>query len=396
MPVRLWRPNARLVFEIGAILVALGLTGVFLWVLQGAHDWALASGQPVFGDYIAFWSAGRATLEGHVADVHERATTWIYHQQAIPPIKFHAPWNSPPPFLLIVTPLALLPYPVSATVFLIGTAAFYFIVARKILPDTRALIFAATLPAAYYHLATAQVGLLIAAITGLALYWLDTRPRASGALVGLLVIKPHLALLWPFMLALTGRWRAFLAAAASTLAILALAGVIFGFDSYLRFFESLQRSAALITEQRITTPAYASLFANLLQWEINRDIATALHAASAVAALIVASLTFLIGRRTGNTPAQAAALCAATLLVSPYLFFYDSILLGVGIALLGRPRTWFEWPVFILAWSAALTLTIGYFLEPFPLCPLAAWALLIASMMRAGSAAPPLAPTQPT
>jgi hypothetical protein len=251
------------------------------------------------------------------------------------------------------------------------------------------------LPAAYYHLATAQIGLLIAAVTGLALYWLDKRPRAAGALVGVLVIKPHLALLWPFLLALTGRWRAFIAAAVSTAAIVALAGFIFGFDSYLRFFESLQRSASLITEQRITTPAYASLLANLLQWHVDRGIATALHALSAVAAVIVAAATFLIGKRTGNAPAQAAALCAATLLVSPYLFFYDSILLGVGIALLGRPRTWFEWPVFILAWSAALTLTIGYFLEPFPLCPLAAWALLIAAMMRARIAALAPAPAQP-
>ncbi|MBL8538364.1 MAG: DUF2029 domain-containing protein [Hyphomonadaceae bacterium] len=390
------RPWMRLLFEVGAVLVALGLLGVFIWVLQGAHDWALASGQPVFGDYIAFWSAGRATLEGHVAEVHDRATTWIYHQQAITPIRFHAPWNSPPTFLLVVTPLALLPFPVSAVVFLTVTGAFYFVVARKLLPDARALLFAATMPAAFYHLATAQVGLLIAAITGLALHWLDKRPRAAGALVGLLAIKPHLAVLWPFLLAITGRWRAFFAAAVSTLSFILLAGLVFGFETYLRFFESLERSAALISEQRITTPAYASLFANLLQWHVDRDAATIAHAVSAALGAGLSGWIFLRTQRTQQFGAQAAALCAGTLLISPYLFFYDGILLGVGAALLGVPRTRFELLAAVLAWSAGLTLTIGYFLEPFPLCPLAAWVLLIAAFARSGNAAARPGQAQPT
>lgn len=386
-----FRPWMRVSFEIGAILVALGLAGVFVWVLRGAHDWALQSGQPIFGDYIAFWSAGRATLEGHVEDVHNRAVTFLYHKEGIPGIRFHAPWNSPPTFLLIVTPFALLPFPVSAVTFLVLTATAYVIVARKLLPDARALLFAATMPAAFYHIATVQVGLLIAAITGLALHWLDRRPRAAGALVGLLAIKPHLALFWPFLLLLTRRWTAFFAAAISALAFVALAGFVFGFDSYLRFFESLERSSQLISAQRITTPSYASLYANLLQQHVSQQIAIGAHALSAVAASGLAAWTFLRGRETRDVAAQGAALCAATLLVSPYLFFYDAIMLGVGAALLGVPRTRFELLATIFAWGAGLTLTIGFFVTPVPLCPVAAWLLLLAAFMRAGSAAPRLA-----
>src|SRR5689334_326492 len=126
-----------------------------------------------------------------------------------------APWNSPPPFLFFVIPFALLPYGVAAIVWLALTGALYLFAASKILPDKRALIFAVTLPAALYHLGTEQVGLLIAGLNGMALYWLDKRPRSAGAVVGLLVIKPHLALLWPFFLALSRRWNAFFAAAVS-------------------------------------------------------------------------------------------------------------------------------------------------------------------------------------
>ena len=95
--------------------------------------------------------------------VHEPASLHALPvSQRAPAFAFVAPWNSPPPFLLIMTPLALLPYPVAALLFLAGTAALYLFAARKLLPDARALLFAATLPAALYHLGTVQTGLLVA------------------------------------------------------------------------------------------------------------------------------------------------------------------------------------------------------------------------------------------
>ncbi len=75
------------------------------------------------------------------------------------------------------------------------------------------MIFAITLPAALYHPGSVQTGLYIAGVSGLALYFLDRRPIVAGLLVALLAIKPHLAILWPIFFALSGRWRAFIAAA---------------------------------------------------------------------------------------------------------------------------------------------------------------------------------------
>ena len=381
-------PLKRSWFEAGAMFIALGIVAILAWLLIGSHDLALASGQPVFGDFIAFWSAGRAALDGHAADVHQRAAMLAYHQQAIPEIRFYAPWNSPPTFLLVAALLALAPFPVSALVFLVATGALYLFVARRLLPDRRALIFAATAPAALYHLGTVQVGLLIAGVSGIALCWLDKRPRLAGALVGLLAIKPHLAILWPLMLALTGRWRAFAAAAISTLAFGALAAFVFGADSYIRFFENLSASADLISAQRITTPSYASLYANVLQLHFGQVIAIGAHAISAVAALALAAWSF----RRGDWRTQGASLCAATLLISPYLFFYDFTLLAVSAALLGAPRDRLETAALVFAWGAGLSLPIGHFLAPLPLCPMAAWLVLFSAFKRAGNVA--LRPTQ--
>ncbi len=381
----------RLALEICAVLIALSLGGMILSRAAHIHDMSIG-GQPLFGDFVAFWSAGRAALDGHADQVHDRALIFEYHHVATPGARFVAPWNSPPTFLLPMTLLALLPYPVAAIVFLISTAALYFFAAGKVLPNTRSLIFAATAPALIYHVGTIQVGFLIAGIVALAFYWLDRKPVLAGAMVALLAIKPHLAILWPLLLALSGRWRAFASAAATTIVFVLLAGLVFGFETYIHFFENLSASQSLISGQRITTPAYASLFANLLDMGAPQTLAVGIHSVSALAA--VATAAWLFWRfRTGHREApesslgiHAAALGAATLLVSPYLFFYDSVLLMVGAAFMGKPRDGFELIAAILAWFAGLTVFIAHY-QPLPLCPLAAWMLLLAAVRRAGSAA---------
>ncbi|MEZ6023390.1 MAG: glycosyltransferase family 87 protein [Hyphomonadaceae bacterium] len=384
-------PLTRRAFEIAALAVAFAVLGVMGWRLLEAHGLLLADGQPVFGDFIAFWSAGRAVLEGHAAQVHDAALIADYHQQAVPGVAYVAPWNSPPPFLLIATPLALLPFPLAALTWLALSGALYVVAARKLLPDARALLFALTLPAALYHLGSVQTGLWIAGVTGLALYWLDTRPRLAGSLVALLAIKPHMAVLWPLFLALTGRWRAFLAAAIATLAFLALAGFAFGFDSYTRFFATITATQDLVTSQRITTPAYATLYASLLGFGAPQSVAMGAQALSAIAAIGVAGWIWM---RKPPPAIGGAVLCAATLAALPYAFFYDFTLLAVGAALLGAPRDRLELAALVLAWSAGLSIALGY-LAPLPLCPAAAWMVLIVALRRAGNAAARRAPAPP-
>lgn len=383
MPLKRW------MFEAPAIVIAAVLLGFMLTIAAGAENMTLPNGQPLFGDFTAFWSAGRVALDGHAADVHVRAVTEAYQREVAPDVRYFAPWNSPPPFLLIACVLALMPYPVSALVFLISTLALFLYAMRKLLPDTRALLFVVTAPAVIYHAGTVQAGLLIAGVSALALYWLDTRPRLAGAFVGLLVIKPHLALLWPLYLALTKRWNAFLAAAASALVFCAIAALLFGFESYGRFLANLAESQDLIRGLRITTPAYASLYANLLGLGLPHGVALALHGLSACAAVAAAAWLFM----RGDKAVAGAALCAATLLISPYLFFYDFTLLMVGAALLGVPRTRLELLAAIFAWGSGLTVAVGIYVA-LPICPLAAWLVLIAAMQRARSAALHPAPAQ--
>ena len=371
----------RKIFEISAIVVAIGLLIVFANRLAGVRGYLLPTGQPLFGDFIAFWSAGKATLEGHVAQLHDRVFLAGVQHATIPGMRVMAPWNSPPPFLFFVIPFALLPYGVASIVWLVLTGALYLFAASKILPDKRALIFAVTLPAALYHLGTEQVGLLIAGLNGMALYWLDRRPRAAGAIVSLLIVKPHLAVLWPFFLALTRRWNAFIAASICSVVLIVAAGLVFGFESYRRFYDNLGPSQDLIARLGVGKQTFGSLFGNLLALHVPMPFAIAGHAISAVLAFGAALWVFT---RKVDWRVQGAALCSAALLLSSYLFFYDFVLLGLAAALLAPPRNKFETAAMIFAWLSGMSVAFSYAI-PLPLCPFAAWLVLIAAILRARS-----------
>jgi hypothetical protein len=195
--------------------------------------------------------------------------------------------------------------------------------------------------------------------------------------------------LWPLFLALTGRWRVFIAAAVGVIVFAAAAGLIFGFETYPNWFESLNYSQRLISEQRITTPAYASLYANLLGMHAPQPLAIGLHVTSAIAGVVLACIVF----RKGDVLLGGAALFAATLLVSPYLFFYDFTTLLVGAALLGKPRSPLDYIAVIFAWGTSLSVALGQIIV-LPICPLSAWLVLITAFTRVRNAAALQAPAQ--
>lgn len=372
----------RWVWETGAVLVTLFILYVMGERLTHAHGLALPSGNPVFGDFIAFWAAGKLVLSGHPELVHHIPTIQAIQWEAVPGMTRVAGWNSPPQFLFAACVMALFPYPAAALIWLFGTGALYLYGAAKFLPDRRALLFVVTLPAALYHIGSIQTGLWIAGFSALALYWLDAKPIRAGALIALLAIKPHLAILWPLYLALTGRWRAFMAAAAASLLLALATALAFGWETFPRFIENLGHTSSLISDMRVSKATFGSLFANLIAAGVPKPAAMLAHIVSALAALIAAIFIW----RRGDAGAQGAALCAATLLLSPYLFYYDFTLLAIGAAMLlhaggGRPRDWFETIALAFAWGAGLSLAIGVY-HPVPLCPLAAWLILVAALRR--------------
>jgi hypothetical protein len=367
----------------GAVIVGAFTAFMVLRRLEGAHGLLLASGQPLFGDFVAFFTGGKLALLGQTGQLYSEDAARALQQTLMPGIALTAPFYSPPILLLLIAPLATLGYLPAALIFLALSLLAYGLAAWRLAPTKLALIFAATLPVAILHFGSLQTGLLVAGLFGLALYWLDKRPVWAGAAIAALAIKPHLAVLWPIMLIAQKRWRTFAAAAVVFVVLFVAAGALFGFETYGAFLANLKAAQGAVDNSRLGAQVYASLYANLLAMGAPSALAIGVHALSAAGALVLAVLIW----RRGDANASAAALCAASLLISPYLFYYDTTLLGLGALMIGRtPTTRLEQYGLAFAWSAGL---LAILLGPsLPYCPLAAWTLMAMAARRALPAQP--------
>jgi hypothetical protein len=380
--------------EIAAALAALATLAAMASQLPGLRGLLLANGGPLFGDYLAFWSAGKLALSGEAAHVHSTTALNAVQDGAVPGLTRHFPWRSPPPLLLIMAPLAALPYAISAVLFLGASFGFYLSAVRPSLPDRRAALLPAAAPAALLQLGSVQLALAISGFTALAFRWLDRRPVLAAAAIAALIAKPHLAVLWPVLLAVQGRWRTFAFAALFTLLLCLLAGSVFGLEAYGRFLADLPRAQAAIADGALPKETLASLYANLIGLGVPQSVAMAVHLVSAAAALAACIVIF---RRNDGTSATAA-LAAGTLLLSPYLFFYDALLLivaAVALAAHGDKRhVQAAMTAAFLAGGAQLF--VGQVVT-LPLVWAASWAMVLTAFsVRGGNGASPPAPAPRT
>lgn len=375
----------RIHFEIAAALCGLAALIAMGTQVAGGRGLLLGNGLPMFGDFIAFWSAGRLALEGEVAAVNDADAILAMSREAVPNQAGYFPWRNPPPFLLVVTPLAALPYAAAAVAFLLASAALFAVGLRLLLPDRRALVFPLASPTFVFHLGSVQLTPLVTGLHALAFNWLDRRPIAAGAAIAALAVKPHLAVLWPLALVCQGRWRVFVSAATFAIGFAGLAALVFGPEVYTRWFAQLADAQRFLVERRLPPNTLGSLFGVLIVNGVSPQLAGMAHAASAALALVVAGAVFLRNDRR----ATAIALPAATLLVSHHLFFYDTLLLAISAAVLaqrrmGRLELALASSAFVVG---GLTLALGFFLV-LPLCWAAAWAFLIYAALRFGESAP--------
>ncbi len=139
-----------------------------------------------------------------------------------------ARYVSPPPLAWLVVPLTLLPYQLAYGVWsavLVAAVVLAWSVTAPGQGRTRLVILAAAfgwLPV-LYGLQLGQPAVLVAAgVAGCAAVLRRDRPLLAGAALGVIVLKPQLALLVPPVLLVTGRYRAF----AASVAVLGLLAVL--------------------------------------------------------------------------------------------------------------------------------------------------------------------------
>jgi hypothetical protein len=260
------------------------------------------------------------------------------------------PFPYPPPFLFLVSMFAWAPYPIAYLLWISATAGLYLVVTKRFMGPR----FAFAHPAAIVNAIIGQNGFLTSGIFLFGISKIAAAPFTAGLILGLLVIKPQLAMLIPVALLASRQWRAIGGAALSSLSLLAAAALVFGLDSYRGFFGITQQYAAFMAADRWDWAQQASVFGFFRFLGAPQPFALTMQA---IAAVMAAVLTW---RAWANQSEQrGAVLAAATLLVPPYVFTYDSLLLVLPLSVFltdqERPRR------AALLWACLLAPLPGYF-----------------------------------
>jgi hypothetical protein len=299
------------------------------WV-QGS--WLIgADGTPIFNDFVTIWAAGKMALAGHAAQAYDWAQLKPVDESIVGPVSGYLVWPYPPTFLLAAAALALLPYVTAFLVWVLGTFIAYLAIIRTIIGDRVGYFLAAAFPAVIANVVVGQTAFVSASLIGGALIFMDTQPIWAGVLLGLLTYKPHLGLLFPIALAVSGRWRVFITAGIVAALMGAVSWAVFGGESWLAFTAGIGHSlvsdsAADWGKMQTASGLVRALGGgDVLAW--SAQIGVTVIAAGAVAALWRGSVAYEI---------KAAALGVATLLAAPHLLTYDLVILAVPLAFLFR------------------------------------------------------------
>jgi hypothetical protein len=303
--------GVRLLVSAAAIMIA--------WKMVHLTWEHVRSGGGIDFDY--FWDAGVRALNHHAADCY------LPHMTAagriLPPLGY------PPQFLLVAAPLALLTYGAALVLWLILTGLAYF------LSSGQPMRLAILNPPAAYNILLGQIGFLTSALLVGGASSIARSPLLGGALLGAMIIKPHLALMVPVALIAGREWRACGAAAATALVLLAAAAFAFGPNIYADWWRSASQYGGILQSGFWHWNMIASAYGTL-RWSGLGNLAAILgqFALAALAATIVA-----ISWRQ-RWPSKVAVLAAASLLAPPYLFSYDAVMMIAPLGYFAAGRSW--------------------------------------------------------
>ncbi|WP_260426667.1 MULTISPECIES: glycosyltransferase family 87 protein [unclassified Burkholderia] len=336
-PVAAWLTPRRLALY-SALMLVFYVLFIAIWatVIRHAHGTLLSRAG---ADFSIFWSASYVMLHGSPSQAYDFSAFSRLSAELFANLRrdAFAPWLYPPTYLLLVTPLALLPFALGYPLFVafgvvvLGLAAWRVSGLGTIPGAWRSGTLAlAAAPCVFVTATLGQNAFLTASCAALAVHWAGRRPMWAGFCIGLLSVKPQMALLFPFVLVAARAWRTIAWAALATGTFVALSVLICGLESLRLFVASTGLARSIVLEQGVVfwlvspTP-----FATLRLAGVPLGAAYAAHACIAAIAIAAACIVWAQSR---DTRLRAAVLTVATLTANPYVWHYELAWLAIAIA----------------------------------------------------------------
>ncbi len=345
-----------------ALVLALKYANLAWWLLQLQHLLGEVPGA-LNHDFVNYWIAGHATLEGHPELLFEHGRYFEHLQSLAGADAEIRSWSYPPHFLLLLWPLGLLDFFPAYLAFMATTGALFVLAARQLL-DTMApqisgwRVTVVVSCFAMMMLASTQNGFLSGALMLAALANMHTRPRLAGFALALLSIKPQLGVLFPVLILMDRNWRLLGWTLAWLVVLFAASVIAFGLEPWRQFFANVLPYQALVMRD------WNGVFLQMMPGALGglRSLGVDYRIAAAVQGVFsVAGLTLFVAflRRNHAPLARAFALACATFVVAPYAFDYDMGALAViaaafALVHVAGPR----WAVALCGMVAALPAAI--------------------------------------
>ena len=189
--------------------VAISILFGALFTAAGWRFFGMTRGLVLAQDWMVYHEASSAVLAGDLAllsdGVRFTEALALRFQDVLSGGLMLRPWVYPPPFLLLILPLGILGPMASLRCFPLGPASRACCSRSKPGPASREqravlIVSTAASPAAMFTLLAGQNAFFTAALLVGGLAMLGRTPAMAGALLGLLVFKPQLAVLVPVAL----------------------------------------------------------------------------------------------------------------------------------------------------------------------------------------------------
>jgi hypothetical protein len=320
-------------------------------------------------DFVNVWAAGRLVLDGTPAlaydwDIQKKVELAVLGQD----FPGYFAWHYPPPFLFVASFLAQFPYAVAYAGWMAISIVPYLAVVRGIVGRPFGLVLAIAFPMVFSNTLVGQNGFLTAALIGGTLYLMPVRPILAGICLGLLSYKPQYGLLFPLVLIAAAQWRVFISAGVTVVVLAFVSWLAFGTESWQAFVHWMPMfSQAFLSEGKATWWKLQSLYSMVRFLGGPEPFAWAVHW---VFTASVATVLVLMWRSRMPYTLKAAALATGTLLITPYLFMYDMVVLAIPVAFLIRLglKSGFR-PYELPALGTALALFFSFIFFGFPIGP---------------------------
>jgi hypothetical protein len=241
------------------------------------------------------------------------------------------PWTYPPQFDLLLAPFGLIPIGIAYLLFVAGTLALYLSVLRSIATTYFPVLLIILFPAIEVTIACGQNGFLTAGLIGLICLTIEERPVVAGMALGLMVIKPHLAIAFGAYALLTRRWTVVMTAGAVVIGSSVVCTLVFGVKIWPALMQSVHDSAMFLQGGYYPLFRMISAYAGLRTLGVSAS--AAFFSQAVVAAIALGSIALALYRQL---PARWTLGLTAMVSVSlsPYAYDYDFLIFGTGLAML--------------------------------------------------------------